>query len=101
STQLGPCTLAGAPNEQSNACFYAQTPDTVEKAWGTIDGPNHNDVQGQPACPSPPGLCTYGVYGYLAWPTIWLVAQLMDGAAERAAFVAGRGEFFTDNASWS
>lgn len=94
--QPEPCTPTA---EYSNDCFYKNTPDTLEKAWGAINGPNHNDVQGQPGCPVPPGLCTNGVYGYLGYPTVWMVAQLMHDAEARSVFQPG-GEWFNDT-SWS
>ncbi len=104
SQQAGSCEAG----EQSNFCFYQDTPGALDKAWGTIIGPDHNDVQGQPDCGSiQDGLgsvgaeltCTYGVYGYLGYPTAWLVAQLQHDAAARAAFLPG-GDFSRES-NWS
>lgn len=104
STQSDDCVKDGAENELSNDCFYRMTPETVTKAWGTLIGPNHNDVQGQPDCSSqslPAQLlfCRNGVYGFLGYPTAWMMAWLQDDALARSAF-APEGEFFGQDANW-
>lgn len=100
STQIGPCTLGNMANEQSNQCLYENVPDNVTKLWATLQGPDHNDVQGQPGCPESPGLCANGVYGFLGYPTAWMMDQLQDDALAHGAFVNGTGEIFQD-ASWA
>lgn len=100
STQTAPCTLGPWANEQSGACMYEKTPDTVEKLWATLEGADHNDVQGQPGCPEPPGLCAIGAYGFLGYPTAWMMDRLAGDALARGAFTRDDGEIFFDPA-WS
>ncbi|WP_280407091.1 hypothetical protein [Nocardia brasiliensis] len=85
---------------QSNRAYYEATPAGVRKAWGTLDGPNHNDVQGQPDCAAASTPCTTGVFGYLGYPTAWLLAQLRGDADALAAFRADSGELFTPSSNW-
>lgn len=85
---------------QSNQAYYEATPANLAKAWGTLNGPNHNDVQGQPDCAAASVPCTTGVYGYLGYPTAWLMAQLRGDAAALDAFRPG-GEFGTSSPNWS
>ncbi len=89
------------PGPQSNQQYYDATPAGVTKAWGTLVGPNHNDVQGQPDCANASFPCTSGVYGYLGYPTAWLLAQLQGDPAARAAFTPGSGEFYRSNPHWT
>lgn len=91
-------SLAGL---QSIRQFYAATPDSVTKAWGTLIGPNHNDIQGQPDCAAASFPCTTGVYGYLGYPTAWMMARLRGDEAARAAFTPGSGEFYRPNPNWT
>ncbi|MFG1795360.1 hypothetical protein [Nocardia sp. NPDC049149] len=84
---------------QSNQGYYEATPANVSKVWATLDGPNHNDVQGQPGCYGASFPCTTGVYGYLGYPTAWLLAQLTGDATARAAFRSG-GELFGPSPNW-
>ena len=74
---------------QSDQAYYQATPATVAKAWGTVNGPNHNDVQGQPDCAHASVPCVNGVYGYLGYPTAWFRDQLAGDARAHSAFVAG------------
>ncbi|MFI6999440.1 hypothetical protein [Nocardia sp. NPDC050175] len=96
SQQLVPWQAEGL---QSNQAYYEATPANLPKAWGTLNGPNHNDVQGQPDCAAASAPCTTGVYGYLGYPTAWLMAQLQGDATARDAFRTG-GEFFTPSPNW-
>lgn len=98
SEQLLPWQLSGL---QSDRAYYEATPATVPKAWGTLNGPNHNDVQGQPDCAKASFPCTTGVYGYLGYPTAWLLAELRGDVAARNAFVAGTGAFLASSPNWS
>ncbi|MGN2636943.1 poly(ethylene terephthalate) hydrolase family protein [Nocardia takedensis] len=86
---------------QSNLAYYEATPPQVPKVWATLNGPDHNDVQGQPDCAAASAPCSVGVAGYLGYPTAWLVAQLRGDAAARRAFVAGTGELFRPSPHWS
>ncbi|MRH93273.1 hypothetical protein GFY24_38660 [Nocardia sp. SYP-A9097] len=97
STQLLPAQLIGP---QSMQAYYEAIPATIPKAWGTLIGPNHNDVQGQPDCARASFPCTTGVYGYLGYPTAWLAAQLLGDQDAMRAFTA-RGEFFAPNPNWA
>ncbi|UFS96643.1 hypothetical protein [Nocardia huaxiensis] len=96
STQPVPPQLAGL---QSVQAYYDAIPPGIPKVWGTLVGPNHNDVQGQPDCAAASWPCTTGVYGYLGYPTAWLAARLLGDSAAQRAFTEG-GEFFTPNPNW-
>lgn len=91
---------ASAIGLQSVRAYYDAVPATVPKVWGTLVGPNHNDVQGQPDCAHASWPCTSGVYGYLGYPTAWLAAELLGRTDARQAFAAG-GEFFAPNPGWT
>ncbi|MFB8006580.1 hypothetical protein [Nocardia sp. NPDC056000] len=84
---------------QSIRAYYEAIPNSIPKAWGTLVGPNHNDVQGQPDCVGAAFPCAVGVYGYLGYPTAWLAARLLGREDARSAFAAG-GEFFAPNPGW-
>jgi len=49
-----PTQAAWVPGEQSIAAYYNAVPNGVPKLKGTILGPGHNDVQGQPDCKKVP-----------------------------------------------
>ncbi|WP_225726388.1 MULTISPECIES: hypothetical protein [unclassified Nocardia] len=85
---------------QSNQAYYEAIPASSPKVWATLNGPNHNDVQGQPDCAQASKPCTTGVYGYLGFPTAWFLAELGGDAQARAAFAPG-GELFTPSPNWS
>ncbi|MBF6329453.1 alpha/beta hydrolase [Nocardia transvalensis] len=93
--------LPGLPGLQSNRAYYEATPASVTKAWGTLNGPNHNDIQGQPDCAQASKPCTTGVYGYLGYPTAWLVARLWGCGAAGQGFIPGSGEFYRPNPYWA
>ncbi|WP_433202261.1 hypothetical protein ACQP1G_11890 [Nocardia sp. CA-107356] len=95
SHQLLPWKSSGL---QSNRAYYEAT--SVPKAWGTLNGPNHNDIQGQPDCAQAAFPCTTGVYGFLGYPTAWLLAELTGDTAARSAFVAGTGAFLAPSPHW-
>ncbi|WP_146251141.1 poly(ethylene terephthalate) hydrolase family protein [Nocardia tenerifensis] len=97
SRQLLPWQLEGL---QSNQAYYEAVPANLTKAWGTLNGPDHNDVQGQPDCAAASSPCRVGVYGYLGYPTAWLMAQLRGDAAARDAFRPG-GDFYKSSPNWS
>ena len=44
--------------------------------------------------------CTYGVYGYLGYPTAWLMDQLQGDAYAHKAFVKPAGEFSFQISNW-
>lgn len=89
------------PGLQSDRQYYDATPNAVTKSWGTLIGPNHNDVQGQPDCSGASPGCTTGVYGYLGYPTAWMMGQLGGDLAAHAAFTPGSGEFYRPNPNWT
>ncbi|WP_433733037.1 hypothetical protein ACQP0C_12240 [Nocardia sp. CA-129566] len=96
SDQLRPWESSGL---QSNRAYYEAA--TVTKAWGTLNGLNHNDIQGQPDCARASSPCTTGVYGYLGYPTAWLLAELRGDITARSTFVAGTGRFLAPSPNWS
>jgi predicted dienelactone hydrolase len=57
-----PATTTG---EQSIEAFYNAVPAGILKLKGTLLGPTHNDVTGQPDCKKAQQPCLFGVYGYL------------------------------------
>ncbi|WP_157556475.1 poly(ethylene terephthalate) hydrolase family protein [Nocardia acidivorans] len=97
STQALPRQVIGP---QSMQAYYEAIPAAIPKVWGTLVGPNHNDVQGQPDCARASFPCTTGVYGYLGYPTAWLAGQLLGRADALRAFMT-RGEFFAPNPNWA
>jgi hypothetical protein len=88
--------------EQSIAAYYDATPSNVAKLKGTLIGPNHNDPQGQPSCASIflGLLCANGVYGYLGYPTAWMMAELQHDNYAAGAFISGSGEIFSEKKNW-
>ncbi|MBH0775247.1 poly(ethylene terephthalate) hydrolase family protein [Nocardia bovistercoris] len=97
SNQSIPWQIAGL---QSNRAYYEATPPHVPKVWATLNGVDHNDVQGQPDCAGASAPCGVGVYGFLGYPTAWLMAELRGDADARRAFRMG-GELFAPSAHWS
>ncbi|WP_406231400.1 hypothetical protein [Nocardia sp. NBC_01009] len=97
STQALPWQAVGL---QSNQAYYEATATSVPKVWATLNGPDHNDVQGRPDCAQASTPCTSGVYGYLGYPTAWMMAQLRDDAEARDAFRTGTGEFLAPAPNW-
>lgn len=96
SDQLRPSESSGL---QSNRAHYEAA--TVPKAWGTLNGLNHNDIQGRPDCARASFSCTTGVYGYLGYPTAWLLAELRGDTTARSIFVAGIGRFLAPSPNWN
>ena len=95
-----PTQPAWLPGEQSIAAYYNATPVSVAKLKGTLRGPAHNDVQGQPGCTNVPLGCVNGVYGYLGYPTAWFMDRLQGDAFAHGAFINGTGEMFSETANW-
>lgn len=98
STQSEPWQTRGL---QSNQAYYQATPPSVAKAWATLNAADHNDVQGQPDCATASFPCVHGVYGYLGYLTAWLLDRLRDDTRAHGIFVAGTGELFDQNSTWS
>jgi hypothetical protein len=96
-TQLEPPQVIGL---QSIAAFYDAVPNNVLKLKGTLIGPTHNDITGQPTCAAAAVPCFNGVYGYLGYPTAWMVDQLGVDPSAHAAFVTGTGEMFSQTKNW-
>jgi hypothetical protein len=85
----------GSTGEQSIEAYYNAVPDDLMKVKGTLIGPSHNDISGQPDCgAATASACVVGVYGYLGYPTAWLIYQLTGDHYARAAFVEETGEIF-------
>ncbi len=85
---------------RSIAAFYDAVPDMVRKLKGTLIGSTHNDVTGQPGCATAQVPCFVGTYGYLGYPTAWLMDQLQGDAFAHGAFVQGVGEMFISAKNW-
>jgi len=88
------------PGEQSIAAYYDAVPNTIPKAKGTLIGPSHNDIQGQPGCTITIFGCINGVYGYLGYPTAWFMDRLQGDAFAHGAFVKNTGEMFSQTKNW-
>jgi hypothetical protein len=86
--------------EQSIAAYYTAVPAGVAKLKGTLIGPTHNDVTGQPDCKHGKLPCLLGVYGYLGYPTAWMMDRLQGNASAHAAFVNSTGEMFHQPLNW-
>ena len=86
--------------EQSIAGYYDAVPAGVAKLKGTLKGPTHNDVTGQPDCATAQPPCLIGVFGYLGYPTAWMMFQLQGDAVAHGAFVNGTGEMFSQTVNW-
>ena len=92
-----PTQPPGTLGEQSIAAYYNAVPAGVGKVKGTLIGPNHNDVTGQPDCKKAAFPCVNGVYGYLGYPTAWLMYQLQGMIwlrAPRCVCLGGQRECF-------
>jgi hypothetical protein len=98
---ISPATQpSGVLGEQSIDGYYKAAPNNILKLKGTLIGPNHNDVQGQPDCTSVPIGCVNGVYGYLGYPTAWFMFQLQGDNQAHGAFVSGTGEMLSETKNW-
>ena len=86
--------------EQSIAGYYSATPNTVPKLKGTLLGPSQLDIHGQPSCAGVLFLCDAGVYGYLGYPTAWMMARLQGDSFAAGAFVNIKGEMFSETQNW-
>lgn len=95
-----PTQSSGTPGLQSIQAYYAAVPNTTVKVKGTLRGPSHNDVQGQPDCTHAAIPCINGVYGYLGYPTAWFMFQLQADTYAHGAFVNGSGEMFSETMNW-
>lgn len=84
----------------SIAAFYDAVPGSVPKLKGTLICPNHNDISGQPDCSTAVQPCVVGVYGYLGYPTAWLMDTLQGDTYAHGAFVSGTGEIFLQSKNW-
>jgi hypothetical protein len=83
------------PGEQSIEAYFKAVPDKLTKVKGTLIGPSHNDIAGQPGCATATGpACVIGVYGYLGYPVAWLMYHLQGDEYARRAFVQDSGEIF-------
>ena len=85
---------------QSIAAYYSAVPAGIIKVKATLNGPTHNDVQGSPGCTATTVPCLLGVYGYLGYPTAWMMFQLQNDSYARGAFVNGIGELFSEMKNW-
>jgi hypothetical protein len=95
-----PTQPASATGLQSIAAYYSAVPAGVLKVKGTLIGPTHSDVQGVPNCTLTTVPCFLGVYGYLGYPTAWMMFQLQNDNLAHGAFVNGTGEMFSETENW-
>jgi len=85
---------------QSIAAYYSAIPAGIIKVKGTLNGPTHSDVQGSPNCTAATVPCLMGVYGYLGYPTAWMMFQLQSDNYAHGAFISGIGELFSEVQNW-
>jgi hypothetical protein len=95
-----PTQLPSATGLQSIDAYYNAVPAGVPKLKGTLMGPTHNDITGQPDCHHAQPPCLFGVYGYLGYPTAWMMDRLQGNAAAHAAFVNSTCEMFSQLTNW-
>jgi hypothetical protein len=86
---------------EENRRYYEQLPYHVAKARARLLGTTHNDIGGRPDCASSTSQpCFNGVYGYLGYPTAWMMDRLQGDSYARGAFFSdGSGEIF-HNDNW-
>ena len=67
---------------------------------GDAEGPDaqRRDGPARFVAAQPP--CLIGVFGYLGYPTAWMMYQLPADAVARGAFVSGTGEMFSQTVNW-
>lgn len=95
-----PTQPPGTTGEQSIEAYYNAVPNSAAKVKGTLIGPSHNDVTGQPDCKTAVQPCVNGVYGYLGYPTAWMMYQLQNDNYAHGAFTSGTGEMFSQPLNW-
>jgi len=96
-----PTQLPGVTTEESIAAYYNAVPAGVPKLKATLIGANHNDITGQPSCQTAVAQpCANGVYGYLGYPTAWLMDRLQGDTYAHGAFINGTGEIFSQTTNW-
>ncbi|HTT32456.1 MAG TPA: hypothetical protein VMH48_02540 [Methylomirabilota bacterium] len=95
-----PTQPATATGLQSIAAYYSAAPAGIIKVKGTLIGPSHADLEGSPTCSTVPLGCVLGVYGYLGYPTAWMMFQLQSDSYAHGAFVSGTGEIFSETTNW-
>lgn len=95
-----PTQPAAATGLQSIAAYYNAAPAGIIKVKGTLIGPSHADVEGSPTCSTVALGCLLGVYGYLGYPTTWMMFQLQNDNYAHGAFVNGTGEIFSETTNW-
>jgi hypothetical protein len=101
-----PTQYSWESGEQSIQAYYDATPVGIAKVKGTLIGPDHLDLIGQPDCSTDRApvlaqfMCRNGVYGYLGYPTAWMMAQLQGDNYAAGAFAKGGGEIFSEPTNW-
>jgi len=101
-----PTQYSWESGEQSIQAYYDATPSGIAKVKGTLIGPDHLDLIGQPDCATDRApmlaqfMCRNGVYGYLGYPTAWMMAQLQSDTYAAGAFPKGSGEIFSEPTNW-
>jgi hypothetical protein len=95
-----PTQPASATGLQSIAAYYSAVTPGLIKVKGTLNGPTHCDVQGSPKCTAATVPCLLGVYGYLGYPTAWMMFQLQNDNYAKGAFINTTGEMFSETQNW-
>jgi hypothetical protein len=99
-----PTQYSWESGEQSMQAYYDAIPSGPARVKGTLIGPDHLDLIGQPACSNDWTrllfMCTGGVYGYLGYSTAWMMAQLQSDTYAASAFVKSGGEIFSETTNW-
>jgi hypothetical protein len=95
-----PTQRPGVTTEESIEAYYNAVPAGIEKLKGTLIGPNHNDISGQPDCTTVVPPCVNGVYGYLGYPTAWFMDRLQGDTYAHGAFINGTGEILSQTKNW-
>lgn len=95
-----PVQSPGTTGLQSIAAYYNAAPAGIVKVKGTLIGPSHADVEGSPTCSTVALGCVLGVYGYLGYPTAWMMFQLQNDSYAHGAFVNATGEIFLETTNW-
>jgi len=88
------CECDHKPN--SVRAYYDLVPNSVAKVMGALFAYGHSDILGQPDCGAIPG-CYVGVYGYLGYPTAWMMYQLKGDAYAGSAFKGRTAEIDSDS----
>jgi hypothetical protein len=97
---VSPDTQKKPKGLESNTAYYEAVPSNLIKVKAMLKGTAHNDIQGDPSCAGAAWPCNNGVYGYLGYPTAWMMWQLLDVVDGQLAFENPDGEIFFETDNW-